>query len=82
VRPEKISISKTPPNEDDRTILRGTVEDLAYLGNISIYRVATDTGKVIQVSAQNQHRSAELVLEWDDEVYLSWARGGSVVLHE
>jgi putrescine transport system ATP-binding protein len=82
VRPEKISISKTPPNEDDRTVLKGTVEDLAYLGNISIYRVATDTGKVIQVSAQNQHRSAELVLEWDDEVYLSWARGGSVVLHE
>ncbi len=82
VRPEKISISKTAPAEDDRTVLKGKVEDLAYLGNISIYRVATESGKVIQVSAQNQHRSAELVLEWDDEVYLSWARAGSVVLYE
>jgi putrescine transport system ATP-binding protein len=58
------------------------VEDLAYYGNRSLYRVRTQSGQVIQVSAQNYQRSAELLLEWDDEVFLSWESGCSVVLTE
>jgi len=56
------------------------VEDLAYYGNRSLYRVRTQNGRVIQVSAQNYQRSAELLLEWDDEVFLSWDSSCSVVL--
>ncbi|MCH7695426.1 MAG: ABC transporter ATP-binding protein [Proteobacteria bacterium] len=82
VRPEKISISKEAPEGEDLSILKGIVWDLGYYGKLSIYKVRTETGKVIQVSAQNRIRSAERVLEWDEEVYLSWDIQSSVVLTE
>ena len=80
VRPEKLIISKTQPTDDRLTVTRGVVEDLAYYGNRSIYRVRSQAGRIIQVSAQNSQRSAELAMEWDDEVYLSWDSNCSVVL--
>ena len=80
VRPEKLRISTEPPTADGLTVTRGVVEDLAYKGNRSIYRVRAQNGRILQVSAQNMQRSAHLALEWDDEVYLSWASDCSVVL--
>ena len=46
---------------------RGVIEDLAYYGSRSIYRVRSRNDRIIQVSTQNTQRSAELLLEWDDE---------------
>jgi len=80
VRPEKLRISTEPPTADGLTVTRGVVEDLAYKGSRSIYRVRAQNGRILQVSAQNMQRSAHLALEWDDEVYLSWASDCSVVL--
>ena len=80
VRPEKLQISTERPAPDGYTVTRGVVEDLAYKGNRSIYRVRAKNGRMIQVSAQNSLRSAQLLLEWGDEVYLSWASDCSVVL--
>lgn len=82
VRPEKISISKEPPVADVAAVLKGVVWDLGYYGNLSVYRIKTDTGMIVQASAQNRVRSAERTLEWDDEVYLSWDIQSSVVLTE
>ena len=82
VRPEKLLISKEQPTREGYTITRGVVEDLAYYGNRSIYRVRSQNGRVIQVSAQNYQRSASLLLEWDDEVFLSWESNCSVILTE
>jgi putrescine transport system ATP-binding protein len=80
VRPEKIRLSREPPVADDLTIMHGVVEDLAYYGHHSVYRIKTDSGKLVQVSQQNTQRSAELVLEWEEAVYMSWPRDCSVVL--
>ncbi|MGB1867675.1 MAG: ABC transporter ATP-binding protein [Porticoccaceae bacterium] len=82
VRPEKLSISQKKPRGKNLTITSGIVEDLAYYGNRSIYRVRSHSGRIIQVSAQNFQRTKELVLEWDDQVYLSWDSSCSVVLPE
>jgi putrescine transport system ATP-binding protein len=82
VRPEKIKISHERPEGDNLTIAKGVVEDLAYYGNRSIYRVRSESGRVIQVSAQNYQRSEQLSLEWDDQAYLSWDASCNVVLTE
>ena len=82
VRPEKIVITKEPPDAGTATALKGVVWDLGYYGNLSIYRIKTDAGMIVQVSAQNRVRSAERTLEWDDVVYLSWDIQSSVVLTE
>ena len=82
VRPEKIIVSQQRPEGDHLTITKGTVEDLAYYGNRSLYRIRSQSGRIIQVSAQNYQRSETLVLEWDDEVFLSWDSSCNVVLSE
>ena len=82
VRPEKLLITAEEPDQNQYTVTRGVVEELAYYGNRCVYRVRASSGRVIQVSAQNYRRSAELLLEWDDEVYLSWDTSCSVVLTE
>ncbi|MCY4212082.1 MAG: ABC transporter ATP-binding protein [Gammaproteobacteria bacterium] len=80
VRPEKIRIDREAPAEQGMTVLRGTVEDMAYYGNHSVYRVRTDQGKLVQVSSPNAHRSAELAPAGNEPVHLSWPRDCSVVL--
>jgi len=82
IRPEKLLISKDKPSLEGHTVTSGIVEDLAYYGNRSIYRVRSKSGRVIQVSAQNYQRSAALLLEWGDEVFISWESSCSVVLTE
>ncbi|MEX0976144.1 MAG: ABC transporter ATP-binding protein [Woeseia sp.] len=82
IRPEKIFISQERPVSTDDTCLPGVVEDLGYFGNLSLYRIRLDTGRVVQVSAQNRQRSAERFLEWDDKVFISWRAQSVVVLHD
>jgi putrescine transport system ATP-binding protein len=80
VRPEKITISRTAPEGDDRNVVKGIVRDLGYFGDQSLYRVRAQSGAVVQVSAQNLKRSSKLTVEWDDEVYLSWEVSSTILL--
>ncbi len=80
VRPEKITISREAPAGCDRNVVKGIVRDLGYFGDQSLYRVRSKSGAVTQVSAQNLRRSAKLTVEWDDEVYLSWEIGSTILL--
>jgi putrescine transport system ATP-binding protein len=82
VRPEKITISREAPDAAQRNVLRGVVRDLGYFGDQSLYQVRLPGGAVLQVSAQNLRRSAQLMIEWDDEVYLSWDLGSTILLRE
>ncbi len=84
VRPEKIIISKTPPEKPGPNQLKGTIHDIGYLGNMSTYRVEMSNGMIVDVTAPNQtrYRSAKHDLDWDDQVYLSWAPSSAVVLQK
>ncbi len=82
VRPEKIFISKEPPESADRISIKGIVLDLGYFGNLSLYRVRLSSGKIIEVSAQNRRREARRTVEWDDEVFLSWDQSSTILLNE
>ena len=80
VRPEKIHIDLEKPPAVDRTVLKGTVLDLGYFGNLSVYRVQLPSGAVVQVSAPNRHRSATHKVEWDDKVFISWDTASAIML--
>ncbi len=82
IRPEKIFIGKKRPADEGRAVLAGTVLDLGYFGNRSLYRVRLESGAVISVSATNRQRRAQHMMEWDDEVYLSWDEDSALVLSE
>jgi putrescine transport system ATP-binding protein len=80
VRPEKIFISRDPPDNAEDIRLRGTVDDLGYLGNLSLYRVRLESGKVMLVSQQNRQRSAKRSIEWEEQIWVSWRPRSSIVL--
>ena len=80
LRPEKIFVGKESPGEDEGTRLPGIVDDLGYLGNLSLYRIRLESGKVILVSSQNRRRSSRRFLEWEDKVWVSWRPRSAVVL--
>ena len=82
MRPEKIYISQHPPDNDEDTRLPGIVEDFGYFGNLPLYRIRLQSGKIVQVSAQNRVRSAERSLEWNDEVFISWRPRSAVLLED
>src|SRR5450432_1278641 len=78
VRPEKIFMSTAPPQGTDN-VVRGAVQDIAYLGDLSIYLVKLPTGKVVRVTQPNTSRHAEAIT-WDQQVYLSWDATSPVVV--
>jgi putrescine transport system ATP-binding protein len=82
VRPEKITLTRDPPAAGDRNVLKGVVWDLGYFGDQSLYRIKLPSGAILQVSAQNQRRSATHSVEWDDQVYLSWDLSSTILLRE
>jgi len=78
VRPEKIFMTTAPPGGTDN-VARGAVQDIAYLGDLSIYLVKLPTGKVVRVTQPNTSRHAEAIT-WDQQVYLSWDATSPVVV--
>lgn len=81
VRPEKIILSKSAPADGRWNTVKGTVWELGYLGNHSVYRVKTDSGQVLVASAQNASRTSDWAIDWSDEVYASWHPDACILLH-
>ena len=80
LRPEKLKISKSPPNGTGVNCLSGEVWDIGYIGNLSIYHVRLPGGKMITSAQTNQTRLVERTISWEDTVYLSWPAHAGVVL--
>jgi putrescine transport system ATP-binding protein len=80
VRPEKITLSKSPVTDAGMNCIKGVVWELGYLGNHSVYRVKTDCGKVLVASAPNVRRTAEWSIDWSDEVYACFAADAAILL--
>jgi len=80
LRPEKVRLAKQPTNGARTNQLRGVVWELGYLGNRSTYRIKTASGKLITVFAQNERRTSEAVIDWSDEVFVSWSADAAVLL--
>ncbi|HET9388093.1 MAG TPA: polyamine ABC transporter ATP-binding protein [Steroidobacteraceae bacterium] len=89
VRPEKIQISREPPapaaghgheRGPGENLVRGAVKEIAYMGNVSIYLVRTEGGKMVRVTLPNIARHAEDRITWDETVYVSWHAASPVVL--
>ena len=82
LRPEKIRISKQPPEDAAINTIRGMVHDIGYLGGISTYRVQVDREHLVEITSPNQMRPRDNnpPIDWDEEVYLSWDASNAVVL--
>jgi putrescine transport system ATP-binding protein len=88
VRPEKLTIQKTLPLDEERespaqvgfNIAQGTIEDLAYLGSLTTYHVKLDSGTMVKVTHTNAARHNTTELTWGDSVYVWWCGSDVVIL--
>jgi len=86
IRPEKIQIARAPaadaaaaPGENH---VAGTVREIAYMGDMSIYLVRLDSGSMLRVTLPNVLRGAERPIAREERVWLSWHGSSPVVLTE
>jgi putrescine transport system ATP-binding protein len=79
IRPEKIEISREAPALTENRV-KGVVDEIAYMGDLSIYLVRIANGRVVRVTLPNTERHGEGRISWDETVWLSWRASSPVVL--
>jgi putrescine transport system ATP-binding protein len=80
VRPEKIRLAADDADRPNR--VRGKVEDIAYLGDVSIFHFALDDGQKVAMTLTNTRPITEQTLTWGESAVLEWDANGGVVLPE
>jgi putrescine transport system ATP-binding protein len=79
IRPEKIRIARERPEQQDNCVA-GTIKEIAYMGDMSIYLVQLATGRVMRVTQPNIERESEAKFTWDERVFLHWHPESPVVV--
>ena len=82
VRPEKMVIQRDKPGPDAINVLTGEVWDIGYLGDWTVYRVKLSTGEILRVTRANASRFVENPIDWDEQVYVTFAPNAAVILAE
>lgn len=80
VRPEKTKLSPDPLPTATPNVLAGEVFDIAYLGDLSVYKVRRPDGGFMKASQPNATRLVQRPIGWDDKVWLSFAPEAGVLL--
>jgi putrescine transport system ATP-binding protein len=79
VRPEKIAVSSRPPAEAVNAA-QGEVWDIAYLGDMTLFHIRLDDGRVVRTAQVNRERVTDDPLTWHDRAWISFKRDAGVVL--
>jgi putrescine transport system ATP-binding protein len=79
IRPEKIEISIDRPI-DQQNVAHGVVKEIAYMGDMSVYLIKLDSGKIVRVTRPNVRRHEEGEVTWEQPVYLHWHPSSPVVV--
>ncbi|MDN2565812.1 polyamine ABC transporter ATP-binding protein [Aquibium sp. A9E412] len=79
IRPEKVRVSAARPPEAGNAV-EGEVWDIAYLGDVTVYHIRLDDGRIVKATAINSRRVVEDALTWHDRAWVSFAADAGVVL--
>jgi len=79
LRPEKIRISHAHPDQQENCI-NGEIEEIAYMGSLTVFKVKLASGKEVRVTRPNADRRMAERFTWEDKVFLFWDEDSSVVL--
>jgi putrescine transport system ATP-binding protein len=80
LRPEKMRISLAGEEDGGQNRVTGTVQDIGYFGDMSIFHVRLANGQVLQTAQLNYRHTAEQQITWEDRVAVSWHPDDAVVL--
>ncbi|MDN2660568.1 polyamine ABC transporter ATP-binding protein [Neptunomonas phycophila] len=79
LRPEKILLSREAVTEKINAV-SGTIEDIAYMGSLSIFRVRLPNGQEVRVTQPNSSREMGGRWRTGEPVSLRWGENSAVVL--
>jgi len=79
IRPEKISLTRVPSGRVNEVAV--TVEDMAFTGVASNYRVATSGGCLLKLTQPNR-RSNEAPLQWEEQGFVTFDPADVVLLRD
>jgi putrescine transport system ATP-binding protein len=80
LRPEKIHISRERPAGGPDNQVQGTVAEIAYRGDQSVYLVRLASGRQVRVTQPNIVRQGGERISWDEKVWLGWDSASPVVV--
>jgi putrescine transport system ATP-binding protein len=80
LRPEKIHLSRKPPQDGAFNSVRGTVKEMSYFGSFTVYHLLLPSGARLKISQSNTQRHPDDQLTWGDEAWAHWSRSAHVVL--
>jgi putrescine transport system ATP-binding protein len=86
VRPEKMRITleppapPTPPQQPAENCAAGTIVDIGYLGELTIYKMRLADGAIVTAAIANTGSAAERPMDWDERAWVSFAPEAAIVL--
>ena len=84
VRPEKMVLRREAPTgvlgETVGGMAQGVVEDIAYMGGLTHYRVVLPSGQRVRATLANRERHDDVAPTWEETVWISWAGDAGVAL--
>ena len=80
VRPEKVCITSEPRLPGADNCVAGTIVDIGYLGDTSIYKLRLRDGSVVKAMVANVGSHAERALAFGNEVWLTWPPENGMLL--
>ncbi len=80
LRPEKLMLNAQNPEAGERNALAGTIAEIGYRGDVSLYKVQLADRSLIKVARANV--SGEAPFDLGDVVWVTWAPEAGVVLRE
>jgi len=80
VRPEKLRLTPEPPSDEIENVVPGTVIDIGYLGDLSIYKLRIADGSNLKAAVVNTGRRPERAIGCNDRVWVSFPPEAAIVL--
>jgi spermidine/putrescine transport system ATP-binding protein len=80
LRPEKVSIIKPQADGDFDNRFAGTVREMLYMGDVTVYRVQTESGGVVEALLANSASGLTPFFQIGDAVEVGWSAAAGHVL--
>jgi putrescine transport system ATP-binding protein len=84
VRPEKMRVTletpPPPPQQPPENCAAGTIIDIGYLGELTIYKLRLTDGAIVTAAIANTGHAAERPIDWDERAWMSFSPEAAIVL--
>jgi putrescine transport system ATP-binding protein len=84
VRPEKMRVTLEPPapapQPPPENCAAGTIVDIGYLGELTIYKLRLADGATVTAAIANTGHAAGRPIDWDERAWMSFSPDAAIVL--